>query len=238
MAENHPVAYRWPMKARVNGATLIHVDPRFTRTSAMSNIYAPIRAGSDIPFLGGLITYVITSQRWNTDPFFREWVVSYTNAATLISEEFKDTEDLDGVFSGFSNTTQKCTLCYDRLQAGMEPACSKACPTDSLRFGNIVDLKRIAAKRVEQLHEQGERRAHLYGADDRMLGGLGAFFLLVDRPEVYGLPPDPQMPSRNLVPSSVWSTVGAVAVGLLGLISFRTRRTAAAPVERRRDEAA
>jgi len=100
MAENHPVAFRWPMKARVNGATLIHVDPRFTRTSAMCNLYAPIRAGSDIAFLGGLVNYVLTSERWNREPFFRTWTVNYTNAPVLISEEFQDTEDLDGVFSG------------------------------------------------------------------------------------------------------------------------------------------
>jgi len=100
MAENHPVAYRWPMKARVKGATLIHVDPRFTRTSAMSNIYAPIRAGSDIAFLGGLVNHVISSERWQEDDFFQTWVRAYTNAATIIGDEFKDTEDLDGVFSG------------------------------------------------------------------------------------------------------------------------------------------
>ena len=101
MAENHPVAFRWPMNAKVqHGAKLIHVDPRFTRTSAVSDIYAPVRAGSDIAFLGGLINYVINSERWNTDPFFRTWVVAYTNAATIISEEFQDTEDNDGVFSG------------------------------------------------------------------------------------------------------------------------------------------
>ena len=100
MAENHPVAFRWAMRARVNGATLIHIDPRYTRTSAMCNLHVPIRAGSDIAFLGGLINYVINSERWNTDPFFREWVVNYTNAATIIDEGFRDTEDLGGVFSG------------------------------------------------------------------------------------------------------------------------------------------
>jgi formate dehydrogenase major subunit len=100
MAENHPVAFRWPMKAKLNGAKLIHVDPRFTRTSAMADIYAPIRAGSDIAFLGGLVNHVLTSERWNTDPFFKTWVASYTNAAVIISDQFKDTEDLDGVFSG------------------------------------------------------------------------------------------------------------------------------------------
>src|SRR5258708_7217351 len=102
MAENHPVAFRWPMQAKVeHGAKLIHVDPRFTRTSAVSDIYAPIRAGSDIAFLGGIIRHVIQSERWNSDPFFRSWVGTYTNAATIINPDYKDAEDNDGVFSGF-----------------------------------------------------------------------------------------------------------------------------------------
>src|SRR5688500_7076867 len=102
MAENHPVAFRWPMNAKVNhGARLIHVDPRFTRTSAVSDIYAPLRAGSDIAFLGGSIHYVLNSERWNTDPFFKVWVANYTNAATIISQDYMDAEDNDGVFSGF-----------------------------------------------------------------------------------------------------------------------------------------
>jgi formate dehydrogenase major subunit len=100
MAENHPVAFRWPMQAKVNGATLIHVDPRFTRTSAMADIYAPIRAGSDIAFLGGIINYVVNHDRWRTDPFFRDYVVHYTNAAVIVSDEYRGPEELDGVFSG------------------------------------------------------------------------------------------------------------------------------------------
>jgi formate dehydrogenase major subunit len=101
MAECHPVAFRWPMKAKVDhGAKLIHVDPRFTRTSAMCDLYAPIRAGSDIAFLGGLITHVINDERWNTDSFFREYLVNYTNAACIVREDFKGTEELNGVFSG------------------------------------------------------------------------------------------------------------------------------------------
>jgi formate dehydrogenase major subunit len=100
MAENHPVAFRWPMKAKVNGATLIHVDPRFTRTSAMADIYAPVRAGSDIAFVGGLINHVVNDQRWNSDPFFKTFLLHYTNAATLIGDDYKDAEDADGVFSG------------------------------------------------------------------------------------------------------------------------------------------
>jgi formate dehydrogenase iron-sulfur subunit len=116
----------------------------------------------------------------------------------------------------------------------MEPACSKACPTDSIVFGEISDLKRVAAARVGQLHERGEKRAYLYGADEKMLGGLNSFYLLVDRPEVYRLPSDPRMPSRNLVPASLWATVGAIMVGLLGIITFRTRATGAASAEEHR----
>ena len=100
MAECHPVAFRWVMQAKLKGAKIIHADPRFTRTTAMADIHAPLRAGSDIAFLGGLINYIINSPRWNEEPFFKEYVATYTNAATIINPEFKDTEDLEGVFSG------------------------------------------------------------------------------------------------------------------------------------------
>ena len=122
-----------------------------------------------------------------------------------------------------SGTAQKCTLCYDRLQVGMEPACSKACPTQSIQFGKISDLRDRAQKRVEQLQQAGEKRAYLYGADDKILGGLNSFYLLVDKPEVYGLPPDPKMPTRNLASGSLFHLLGAVVVGLMGLINFRNR---------------
>jgi formate dehydrogenase major subunit len=122
MAECHPVAFRWPMKAKMNGAKLIHVDPRFTRTSANCDIHAPIRAGSDIAFLGGLINYVINSERWNTDPFFREYVVNYTNAATIVSDDFKDTEDLEGVFSGLVQYTEKPEWPYNAFVGSYQPA--------------------------------------------------------------------------------------------------------------------
>ncbi len=105
MAECHPVAFRWPMQAKLKGAKLIHVDPRFTRTSAMADIHAPIRAGSDVAFLGGVINHVLQSERWNTDPFFKEFVINYTNAPTIIGDEFQDTEDLAGVFSGLMQYT-------------------------------------------------------------------------------------------------------------------------------------
>jgi formate dehydrogenase major subunit len=105
MAECHPVAFRWVMQAKLKGAKVMHADPRFTRTTAVSDVYAPVRAGSDIAFLGGIINYVINSERWNTEPFFKEYVTTYTNAATLVSPDFLDTEDETpdkprGVFSG------------------------------------------------------------------------------------------------------------------------------------------
>jgi formate dehydrogenase iron-sulfur subunit len=85
-------------------------------------------------------------------------------------------------------------------------------------------LQQRAERRVRQLHELGEKRAYLYGADDNILGGLNSFYLLVDQPEVYGLPRDPKLPSRNLFLSSIFSTLGAVVFGLFGLVSLRKRR--------------
>jgi len=122
-----------------------------------------------------------------------------------------------------SGTAQKCTLCYDRMKVGLEPACAKACPTESINFGPIADLKKMAEARLGQLRSGGERRAHLYGADETILGGLNSFYLLVDRPEVYGLPPDPKIPSRNLRPSARWSVLGAMVIAVTGLINFRNR---------------
>ena len=96
MAEAHPVGFRWAMKARERGATIVHVDPRFSRTSAMADLHVPIRAGSDIAFLGGLIRHVL-----ETESYFKEYVLHYTNASTIVNERFEDTEDLGGLFSGF-----------------------------------------------------------------------------------------------------------------------------------------
>ena len=101
MAENHPVGFRFVVKARQRGATVIHVDPRFSRTSALADLYVPIRPGSDLVFLGALVNYVVNHERWQTDPFFREYVLHYTNASVIVSTDFRDTEDLAGVFSGY-----------------------------------------------------------------------------------------------------------------------------------------
>src|SRR5512141_2577163 len=96
MAECHPVGFQWALEAKRKGATILHVDPRFTRTSAVSDLHVPIRAGSDIAFLGALVNHVLSN-----DLDFREYVVAYTNAANLIDERFEDPEDLEGLFSGF-----------------------------------------------------------------------------------------------------------------------------------------
>lgn len=98
MAEAHPVAFRWVVEAKERGATILHVDRRFTRTSALADIWAPIRVGADIAFLGGLIHHVLDKEL-----DFREYVVNYTNASCLLKPEFRDTEDLDGFFSGWNS---------------------------------------------------------------------------------------------------------------------------------------
>ncbi|MEU2616656.1 4Fe-4S dicluster domain-containing protein [Streptomyces sp. NPDC007157] len=107
----------------------------------------------------------------------------------------------------------KCTMCYDRLKGGLEPACAKACPTDSIQFGVLDELRERADARLEQLHEAGVPEARLYGRDpDDGVGGDGAFFLLLDEPEVYGLPPDPVVTTRDL--GSMWKHA-AVAAGMM-----------------------
>jgi formate dehydrogenase major subunit len=135
MAECHPVAFQWVMEAKARGATVIHVDPRFTRTSAVSDMHVPIRAGADIAFVGGLINYVLQSEK-----YFREYVVAYTNAATILTEDYADTEDLDGLFSGLN--TQERYYDFDtwRYQGGQVRAAS----------GERVD--------PEELSEDADRR--------------------------------------------------------------------------------
>jgi formate dehydrogenase iron-sulfur subunit len=107
----------------------------------------------------------------------------------------------------------KCTLCYDRLKDDMEPACAHACPTNSIQFGDLEELRERAHKRVDQLRGAGQEKAQLYlQSDSDGVSGAGAFFLLLDEPEVYGLPPDPIDPVRNL--DSTWRSTGLAAVAL------------------------
>ena len=114
MAEAHPVGFQWVMEAKKRGATVIHIDPRFTRTSAVADAFVPIRAGSDVAFLGGIVNHILTNEL-----DFREYVLAYTNASMIVSADFKDTEELDGLFSGYNPDTNA----YDQTSwayAGME----------------------------------------------------------------------------------------------------------------------
>lgn len=118
----------------------------------------------------------------------------------------------------------KCTLCYDRLKVGEQPACAKVCPTQSIQYGDLDDLRSRAEKRIASLHARGQKTAYLYGHDEEVLdGGLHAFFLLLDRPDIYNLPARPPRPTKNA--GSGYLATLAMAVGLVvaGALSFRRR---------------
>jgi formate dehydrogenase iron-sulfur subunit len=123
------------------------------------------------------------------------------------------------------DVARKCTLCYDRLQGGMEPACAKACPTDSIQFGPLDELRETAKKREAQLHAQGLKEANLYGHDDEVYGGLNAFFLLMDKPEVYKLPnaANAVLPGRNNLGGYLGGLVTAI-LAVLGTVIVRRER--------------
>ena len=149
MAEAHPVGFQWVMEARRKGATIIHVDPRFTRTSAMADIHVPIRAGSDIAFLGALINHVISN-----DLDFREYVAAYTNAANIIDEEFQDTEDLDGLFSGFdpeNGDYDPLTWHYERPEEMSE---------DDRANAEMLERDESEGARTKQSHQAAHSETH------------------------------------------------------------------------------
>jgi formate dehydrogenase iron-sulfur subunit len=124
-----------------------------------------------------------------------------------------------------TGTAHKCTLCYDRLQGGLQPACAKACPTQSITFGPLAELQTAADTRLATLHGQGVSQAQLYGRDDAVYGGLNSFFLLMDKPEVYGLPNSDNavLPSRNNVGGYLGAAVTAVLGVAAALVAFRRR---------------
>jgi formate dehydrogenase major subunit len=146
MAEAHPVGFQWVMEAKRRGATIIHVDPRFTRTSAVSDIHVPIRAGSDIAFLGALVNHVLSN-----DLDFREYVVAYTNAANIIEEGFQDTEDLDGLFSGYQPETGQ----YDPTSWGYQAESAADIAEESRR-----DAGYATAEGHQQSHQAARSESH------------------------------------------------------------------------------
>src|SRR5438309_6619793 len=124
-----------------------------------------------------------------------------------------------------TGTAHKCTLCYDRLQGGPQPACAKACPTQSIQFGPLAELQQAADVRLAALHSQGVTQAQLYGRDDTVYGGLNAFFLLMDKPEVYGLQnaDNAKLPTRNDLGGYLGAAVTAVLAVIAGIVAFRRR---------------
>jgi formate dehydrogenase major subunit len=139
MAEAHPVGFQWTMEAKARGARIFHIDPRFTRTSAMAHAYVPLRAGTDIAFLGGVINYILSN-----DLDFREYVLAYTNASFLIREDYQDTEDLDGLFSGYDPETAT----YDPTTWHYEGA-------DPTAQGSIPDQVRAKQQASADQHGSG-----------------------------------------------------------------------------------
>jgi len=131
-------------------------------------------------------------------------------------------------FNEKTGTAQKCTMCYDRLQNGMQPACAKACPTESIKFGYLDDLHKAADARLAALQKGGYTKASLYGRDASVYGGLNAFFLLMDTPETYNLPnaENAKLPSRNNVPGYLGGAVTAIAGLIAGVLAFRSSRMA------------
>jgi formate dehydrogenase iron-sulfur subunit len=127
-----------------------------------------------------------------------------------------------------NNTAMKCTLCYDRLESGLTPACAQACPTASIQFGPISDLSTRAQQRVQQLRQRGESGAYIYGQPGDgytdAIGGLNAFYLLVDKPEAYGLPSQPRLSSRNVATGWLLGIGSGIVAGVLGFLSFRKQR--------------
>ena len=133
--------------------------------------------------------------------------------------------------SAIDGKAHKCTLCYDRLKGGLEPACAKACPTDSIQFGEIDDLHRHAARREAELHDMGVSEAYVYGAPGTPgatggIDGLNAFFLLTDRPEVYNLPAAPSLPSTRMRPAFLagLATIAGLALATTGLLLSGSRK--------------
>jgi ferredoxin len=173
----------------------------------------------------------VACKEWNQLP------AASGGVPALSGDSYDNTRRLDGIHWRHVKFIEQFTpdrgegrwlLMSDVCKHCVRAGCLEVCPTGAIirtEFDTVVIQSDVC--NVVQLHGRGEKRAYLYGADEKMLGGLNSFFLLVDRPEVYGLPPDPQMPTRNLASGSLWTALGAVVLGLAGLFNFRGRRARA-----------
>jgi formate dehydrogenase iron-sulfur subunit len=129
--------------------------------------------------------------------------------------------------SAADGKAHKCTLCYDRQRDGLEPACAKSCPTDSIQFGPIAELRERARRRVDELRTRGEQRAYLYGADSSgEYQRLNAFFLLTEEPAAYNLPPAPRRPSARMGQRYLWSAVVGIGLSVVSAMAMRAGRSA------------
>ncbi len=177
MAEAHPVGFQWVMEAKKRGAKVIHVDPRFTRTSALADLHVPIRAGADIAFVGGLINYVLT-----TGKFFREYVINYTNAATILTADFADTEDLDGVFSGLDREYRLYDMETWRYQGEeVRPAVGQRSPEETITRPTPDQLRHIRAAGRGERHGSGGAACHPSPDTDETLQNPCCVFQVLKR---------------------------------------------------------
>ncbi|MFN2451869.1 MAG: formate dehydrogenase, partial [Candidatus Dormibacteria bacterium] len=157
MAECHPVGFQWVMEAKARGARVIHIDPRFTRTSAVADLHVPLRAGSDIAFLGGIVNYILSNEK-----YFHEYVVKYTNAPTLVREEFRDVDELDGLFSGYdpeTGTYDHTSWAYEGMEEA--PAAGERDAAHKDGKGDTGGERASSRKSRSAGHEQGSRGATL-----------------------------------------------------------------------------
>lgn len=159
MAECHPVGFQWVMEAKARGAKVIHIDPRFTRTSALADTHVPLRAGSDIAFLGGIVNYIITNEK-----YFRDYVVSFTNASTLVNEEFRDVDDLGGLFSGYDEESGEYDTSSWSYEGAAEPPAAGVRELEKQRAAGGKDN---ADKGLATGDEFGSGGANLHGSDLR-----------------------------------------------------------------------
>ena len=174
MAEAHPVGFQWVMEAKRKGATVIHVDPRFTRTSAVADLHVPIRAGSDIAFLGALVNHVLSN-----DLDFREYVVAYTNAANIIDDRFQDTEDLDGLFSGFDEDTGRYDPQTWNYDPPIDPSDEERAAAESGTTGSDARASHEAA--AAESHGSGGAPVDWKGRRDETLQDPRCVFQILKR---------------------------------------------------------